>query len=455
MKIRVHALAVVCSLTLLAVACEPMPPPDPGSTTTTSTTTTSTTSTTTTTTSTTTTTVVPGPVGPRTRIATGAFHTCAITAAGGVVCWGLNNGGQLGIGFVGGSSPTPVPVVGLSSGIVSVVASWASTCALTSVGAVTCWGNNNRGQLGDGSTTTSATPVDVEGLGAGVTSLAAGTGAVGDEGHFCAVTAATRVVCWGSNQYGQLGNGESAFDATGAPVTFDPVFSEFPVTVLYPRLSATVPLGGVVGLAAGSRHSCAFRSVGDVVCWGSNQFGQLGDGTTTWRTLSVNAQNINGTPTAIAAGSIHTCVLVDGGAARCWGGNSFGQLGDGNPGTLSSSPVSVVGLAGATSVAAGVGHTCVIGGTSGTQVLCWGQNSPDTGFGIAGGQLGDGTTTDRPTPVAAIGLNGVTDLDGGTAHTCALLVGGAARCTGWNAYGQLGDGTTTSVTSSVAVVGLP
>jgi hypothetical protein len=133
-------------------------------------------------------------------IAAGAAHTCAVTSAGGVKCWGYNTYGQLGDGTTT-DRPTPVNVSGLTNGVIAIAGGYNHTCALTGAGGVKCWGRNQYGQLGDGTTTDRPTPVSVSGLTSGMIAIAAGSN------HTCALTSAGGVKCWGYNYYGQLGDG--------------------------------------------------------------------------------------------------------------------------------------------------------------------------------------------------------------------------------------------------------
>ncbi len=331
-------------------------------------------------------------------------HTCALTEAGGVKCWGMNFYGQLGDGSTTNRS-TPIDVTGLSSGIEAIAAGDSHSCALTDAGVVRCWGNNFNGQLGDGSTTDRLTPVDVVGLPAAIKAIAAG------RGHTCALTAAGGVKCWGANFGGQLGDGST----TQRPVPVDVV-----------GLSA-----GVKAVATGRGHSCALTEAGGAKCWGDNFAGQLGDGTTTQRLTPVDVVGLSGGIASIGAGILHTCALTGAGTAKCWGDNFYGQLGDGST-TTRLTPVDVAGLSGASvAIAAGNLHSCALTGAGGAS--CWGDNFY--------GQLGDGSTTNRLTPVGVVGLSGgVTALAGGY-HTCAVTEAGGGKCWGDNIFGQVGDGT--------------
>jgi hypothetical protein len=185
-------------------------------------------------------------------VSAGDFHTCALTTVGGVKCWGINNIGQLGNGNDGPPSSLPVDVSGLTTGVMAVSGGDFHTCALTTAGGVKCWGWNVVGQLGDGTTTDSHTPVDVSGLTSGATVVST----FGDSA--CAVTASGGLKCWGGNEYGQLGNGTTTN-------------SSIPVDVS----------GLTSGVSAVSVNvtTCAAVSLRDVKCWGDNNGGQVGDGT--------------------------------------------------------------------------------------------------------------------------------------------------------------------------------
>lgn len=336
-------------------------------------------------------------------LALGDRHTCAITAGGGLRCWGANNSGQLGDG-TGTDRQSPVAVTDMTANVTRVAAGYHHTCASLTSLLVKCWGRNDLGQLGDGTTTTRLTPVAVQGL-TGIVSIAAG------ETHTCALHTTGRVKCWGNNGVGQLGNGTITNSAT-------------PVLVS--------GLSNAVAIELGNFHSCALTATGGVKCWGSNYKGQLGDGTTTDRLTPVNVVGLTSGVSAVSGGVQHTCAVTNAGGLKCWGDNYYGQLGDGT--TISrSTPFEVVGLtSGVHAVTAGFEHSCAV--LSGA-VKCWGHND----FG----QIGDNTTIDRLTPatVSNLPIQAVA-IGGHWRHTCVLSADHRARCWGANPYGQLGDGTT-------------
>ena len=215
--------------------------------------------------------------------------------------------------------------------------------------------------------------------------------------------------------------------------------------VTIPRIyfsTITPGAGAATRIADGFSHTCAMVDGGQVKCWGGNVYGELGDGSTEGRWVPELVAGLSGV-TALAAGDSHTCALVAGGQVKCWGRNWAGQLGDGTN-TNRWTPVAVAGLSGVTALAAGGHHTCAV--VAGGQVKCWGSNSE--------GQLGDGTDTDRATPVTVIGLSGVTALGAGFIQTCAVVAGVQVKCWGNNGFAELGDGTYTDRWTPVAVVGL-
>jgi len=237
-----------------------------------------------------------------TAISVGTFHSCGHTAGGGVRCWGRNDFGQLGNSGTGNG---PVDVTDLTTGVAAVYAGYEYSCALTIGGGVKCWGYNFSGQLGDNGSNSSSAPVDVYGLTSGVVAIDAGGG------QTCAVTTGGGLKCWGFNGNGQVGN-NSKMD------------SHAPTDVVGLE-------SGVAGVATGGWHSCAFTDRGDVKCWGLNSAGTLGTSPEDVFDSSVPlaVPGLSGV-TAISAGGGHSCALTSGGAVKCWGSNNSGQLGDGS-----------------------------------------------------------------------------------------------------------------------------
>ena len=300
-------------------------------------------------------------------------HSCALLATGAVKCWGDNTSGELGNGTVTAEESTPVTVGGVNTAIAVAVGLWHS-CALLANGTVQCWGDNTYGQLGDSSNTGySSTPVTVTGVN---TAVSIATGDV----HTCAVLASGATKCWGQNTFGQLGNGTTSDSST-------------PTSVL-----------GIVGaraLAAGEAHTCALLDSGAVQCWGGNDSGQLGDGVDYVNSTSPLSVSGVSTAVAIAAGDLHNCALLRSGTVMCWGYNQFGQLGK-NAGAAQKSniPIRIRGINAATGLASGGLHSCAL--FSGGLMACWGADFD--------GQLGNARTTGvkpNPSPTNVIGTPGV------------------------------------------------
>lgn len=341
-----------------------------------------------------------------TAVATGNDHSCSLVSDGTVKCWGKNNFGQLGDGATTDRwLPTTVTKV---SGAIAVATGMYHTCALISGGTVQCWGANPRGELGDGSPDElPAEPGIVAGL-SGVTAITAGYD------HTCALTSSGTVHCWGNNEYGKLGDGTTTNRRTPVSVT---------------------GIAGAAAVSAGFQHTCALMPGGAAKCWGNNAHGQLGDSTNFDRPQPGPVTDLVGA-TTIASGYLHTCALMSGGTVRCWGGSDQMGISPSDGIGDSSIPVTVNGLSGVTSLTVGAasGYTCAVMSVGAPQ--CWGHN------GYL--QLGRDWSSNPYTPFPVSEKSGLTSavaLAAGFAHTCALLRGGVVQCWGYNAYGQLGNGT--------------
>jgi alpha-tubulin suppressor-like RCC1 family protein len=303
-------------------------------------------------------------------LSAGKDLTCARLSNGTVQCWGCNLGGELGNGQTSTTVSSPVSVSGLSQ-VTAIAGGGAHTCALSSNGAVQCWGENANGQLGNGSSPTpSSTPVAVTGLPSNdpVVSVAAG------DQHSCAVLQSGNVQCWGSNAAGQLGN-TTVKSTTSTPVAVK-------------GLS-----GAVASVACGGAHTCARLQSGALQCWGDDRSGQVGNGSVGGSIATPTTVSSLGSAVAVAAGLRSTCAIVSGGTVWCWG-----QV----PGTsltsTASVPAAVVGLGGGDAGASlGVAMTIAVGdqfacvGLQTGGAACWGQGS--------WGQLGNGKVTSTTTPV--------------------------------------------------------
>ena len=361
-------------------------------------------------------------------ISAGYRHTCAVTASstfsvsGLAKCWGLNTDGQLGDGSTANStSPTTVAGSITWAAVVSGGTSTGShSCGMAQSGSAYCWGANTSGQVGDTTTTSRNSPTAVTG------SLIWQSISMGAS-HTCGVTTGLVPNCWGKNETGQLGMGFSAVRPSAADIS-----------------------GGFTWttLTVGDRHSCGLVGAGIAYCWGDNASGQLGDGTTISRKLPTRVSGGLAWK-AISAGYAHTCGVTVSGIAYCWGSNLEGQIGDGSVGILTarSNPTVVAGLLSWASISAGATHSCGI--TSANLAYCWGGN----GYG----QLGDGSTASRTAPVAVSPMSGQvsstwTSVRAGGSHTCGVTSGTVVACWGANANGQLGDGSGVLRTSPAPVV---
>ncbi|MEZ5402009.1 MAG: BACON domain-containing carbohydrate-binding protein [Bryobacteraceae bacterium] len=356
-------------------------------------------------------------------VAAGGFHSMALKGDGTVWTWGLGTDGQLGNGSMGQVS-TPVQVTGLAN-VVAIAAGERFSLALRSDGSVAAWGLNASGQLGDGSVVKKTTPVTVTGL-TGVAQIAAGSD------HALARKSDGSVWAWGFNGFGQLGDNSQTNRMT-------PVQSG--------------SLTGVSAIGAGSFHSLAVQGAGTVWTWGQNSSGQLGDGTVTPRLVPVTVPGI-ASITAVAGGAGHSAALRSDGALFAWGNNTNGALGDGTT-SGTASPVAVAACAAASAGGstpsgrsrrlAAAGNYGLVIRTDGV-VLGWGENNS--------GQLGDGSTMNKTTPVVVQGVAGASQISAGTTHGLAVKSDGTVRAWGGNTSGQLGTGNLGASLTSVQIPGL-
>jgi alpha-tubulin suppressor-like RCC1 family protein len=351
-----------------------------------------------------------------TNVSAGDGFTCAINSDGKAYCWGGNADGRLGVGSTTiGSSDRPLAVASTEL-FDEVSAGRGYACALSRLAQTFCWGKNDFGQVGNGTTATVTAPVSI------MPARRLSTG-LGD--HACGLSSPeTRAFCWGRNSAGQLGIGSIDQSAHPAPQAVVIQQGNFPTTWS--------------DISVGLMHTCGI-SGNQVYCWGLNDDGRVGDGTMITRT--VPTQVAGGLSFAkVTVGILYACGLTTAGSAYCWGQNGSGQLGTGSTGPFQLAPVPVSGGRTFASISSGGNFTCAL--TVDGSAYCWGQNQ----FG----QLGDGSTTDRFTPTLVSGGLGFESLSVGSIHTCGRTkVLGIVYCWGNNAGGQLGNGTRTD--SSVPV----
>jgi alpha-tubulin suppressor-like RCC1 family protein len=366
-------------------------------------------------------------------IAAGMWHMCALSSRGNVHCWGYDLHGELGDGTTTSTSRPTLSAIPALTGAKAVAGGGYFTCALTAGDGVRCWGDDRTGQLGvmlpDASTPLSSPPaMDIL---SNAQAIATGYDVA------CALTSATAgggVRCWGNNASGQLGIGSASPAMVAVPPTAD-------------------VLTGVKTIVAGlGRHVCALTTSGGLRCWGQNTHGQLGLGSSgTTPVFSPPNGDVLDNVTAVSVGFYHTCAAMADGGLRCWGSNDHGQLGDGTMADRAAPPTTTTVLAGTMvkAIAAGYTHTCAL--TVAGAVYCWGDDQY--------GELGDGQLTDalRSTPGPAVPIPArVTALVTQESANCALTVDGDVQCWGANYYGQLGDTTTATYgrATPASVVGL-
>ena len=283
--------------------------------------------------------------------------------------------------------------------VLSIAAGGRHTCAVLSNGTIRCWGNNSDGRLGNGKITEDyGRTVQVANIHA-AQQIAVGLN------FSCASLANGTVHCWGGNQYGQLGDG-----------TTNKALMPVMVTDLHSATEVT----------AGFFHACALSNAGSISCWGRNDRGQLGNATQIHSSIPVTVKGVTAA-IDLSAGLSHTCALLKAGTVRCWGSNQWGELGNGTK-IDAPTPVDVAGLQSVAAIGTGNNFTCAV--ITNGSIKCWGDNRQ--------GQLGDGTSKEALVPAETKGITSAIKVDGGSLHACAVLREGTVNCWGFNQVGQLG-----------------
>jgi alpha-tubulin suppressor-like RCC1 family protein len=339
------------------------------------------------------------------QVTAGLLHACALKGDGTLWCWGANGYGQLGDATLTDKA-APVPVTALGADVVQATAGRLHTCALKRDATVWCWGDNDSGQLGNGTTTDSSTPTPLTALGSTVAEVAAGSNLT------CARKLDATLWCWGLAKLGD-----------------ETVWSGHPTPVQMTALGSDV-----TGISVGENHFCARKIDGSLWCWGMNISGQLGDGSLVDRSTPVEVTVLGHTVSIVSAGEQATCAIETDGTLWCWGWTQGGPT----PTQVASLGADVV------EVSVGQGHTCARK-ADGT-LWCWGANDA--------GQLGDGSTRYRDTPVQVASATGFLRVAAGLELTCAVDVGATLSCWGTNGFGQLGLGTTSIQAVPLAVASL-
>jgi alpha-tubulin suppressor-like RCC1 family protein len=326
---------------------------------------------------------------PVVQIDVGDFHSCAVRKKGDVFCWGRNRAGQVAPGTEA-DRPHPVRVPGVE-GATRVALSSTYSCALLAAGEVMCWGSGKL--LADGQHRALVPPTRVPGI-RGAKDLVAG-------GYLtCAALESGAVRCWGMDmEAAERGGGvqgvvELAVSGSHACARLSRgrirCFGSPPWNPGGPVSFSDPGIEGALAVATGDAFACVLVPGGRVSCWGRNDQGELGrPPDEDYQLTPREVAGIEGAR-AIAAGEAHLCAIFDGGTARCWGANTKGELGSGKPPSASELPQDVRGLVGAAEISIASEHACAR--LTNGQVQCWGANGS--------GQLGDGTETDRLTPVA-------------------------------------------------------
>jgi len=354
----------------------------------------------------------------------GEDHTCALSKVGEIYCWGDNDLGQLGVGDnINRKSPLKISFDSENSIRFRKIKSQLNhTCALTFQGELYCWGENTNGQLGVNNTNNSNVPLKME-MATSVLPKEIVDFSVGAK-HTCVVNSLGRVYCVGDNSYGQLGLGAVANRTKlgSSPTSFN----------LY-------PFRNIYRIESGDFHTCALAGSGAFFCWGRNDQGQIGDGSNTDYDL---VYKVTFNTYDFSLGANHTCYIDENLQPQCFGDNANGQLGIGNTTDQNTPTATGAGTFPAVKIRAGREHTCIIPEQTSDEVVC---------FGIGdNGQLGDGSSTSDDSGVQAIGTEGLFDLFVGENSSCVNQNTGLL-CWGDNENYQFLDGTTSDYDSPQVV----
>jgi alpha-tubulin suppressor-like RCC1 family protein len=357
-------------------------------------------------------------------------HACFVEHQGDLYCWGIGNSGQLGTGSNVNYNYPRESNVNEQTNFSTVSTGAVHSCALNDESELLCWGSRAHYRLGDGSNSGHVEypreyTSDSDIYGHKLASVSAG-GA-----HTCAIKFDTTTWCWGIGNYGQIGDGN--------------IYSSgiMPKQVYFPNnLSA-------ISLTLGYSNSCAIVDTGAIYCWGRNNQGQLGVGNLTDQNYPTKVSLPNGRyALAIEAGDYHVCAILDDYSIKCWGQNTFGQLGNGNIDDKNS-PTSVIlsGLNNPIQISAGGSSTCALFDNG--QIKCWGSNyNGELGLGSSGSS---NSQQNSPQTLTAISHLDSSQVTVGTNFACALFHDGAPRCWGIGTSGQLGSGVSSSNSVPVLV----
>lgn len=375
------------------------------------------------------------------HVSAGLSHACALSKTGVFYCWGDNGNGNLSNGSISDSNYAIQPVFRQSSplsNIATVDSGESHSCALSKSGTVSCWGNNDFGQLGDGTLVSKTGAVTAQ-MNGGAT-LTAMSSMTAGRMHSCTVAKDGNAYCWGANSAGQLGDTTTDQRSQAVPV----------------KLNGGAPFTGVMSISAGNDHTCALTKTGLVYCWGDNTYGQIGNGTNANQYEGAILAGGGALPvvSAVATGTDFTCALTKTGLVYCWGINSAGQLGNDNIGTDATAPAQVLASLGSitpltnvTAISAGDSHACAL--TKSKTVYCWGSNiSGQLGIRETGSAYGYALVAKLNASDTA--LANIVAIAAGAGHTCAST-STTSYCWGKNEAGEIGDDSLTLRNGAVIV----